>query len=408
MKNYIIFNIIIFFLWGCTNDTSTQSIWNPSASTPKPNPTIESIGPDGIVFAGVDVITIKGTNFSSNIAENEVYFNGEKGTIKSATPTEIKVVSPPSIIGDSIKVQVRVMGALLYASWHDQFYIPYKLSLVASKFSDYDQNDDIFGLAIDRDGNIYASMTKDAVGNLKVIHKITPDGQHQVYAKTSFNKASQMKIGPGGDLYYVNVLNYMFIVPKDAGTDKIYAILPGGVFDLDFNSNGDIYCGGSGQAVYRIKPDKSVSTVADYTDINIRAIRVFNNYVYIAGTYSGSDSSVPVEGIWRNKINTDGRLATKELVFNWSDKFSGSILSLAFSEDGDMYVGTNSTEAIVVVHNNSSYETLYPGVLYPETYSMSWGNGVYLYIVRRNSDEKLRNIMKVNLRKNTAPYYGRK
>ncbi|MDQ7053702.1 MAG: hypothetical protein Q9P14_12720 [candidate division KSB1 bacterium] len=72
-----------------------------------------------------------------------------------------------------------------------------------------------------------------------------------------------------------------------------------------------------------------------------------------------------------------------------------------------MYVGTNAPEAIFVVHPDGSFEPLYPGVIEPETYAMVWGNGQYLYVNRRNVDATKKKIIRINMLKNGAPYFGR-
>ena len=86
--------------------------------------------------------------------------------------------------------------------------------------------------------------------------------------------------------------------------------------------------------------------------------------------------------------------------------------SLTFAADGDMYIGTANTsntslDPILVVHPDGSTEPLYPGQLILPADHMVWGNGVYLYVNRANRDAEMRRIMRVNLLKPGATYYGR-
>ena len=83
---------------------------------------------------------------------------------------------------------------------------------------------------------------------------------------------------------------------------------------MDFDENGNFYCGGSGQNLYKVTTNLSSSVAADYADISIRAVRVFNGFVYVGGNYSGTDSINPNIGIWKNQIlSSDGELGEKEV-----------------------------------------------------------------------------------------------
>jgi hypothetical protein len=139
----------------------------------------------------------------------------------------------------------------------------------------------------------------------------------------------------------------------------------------------------------------------------VRAVRVYNGYVYLAG-YRSSDS---LEAVWRNQIIAPNNLGPNELVFDVTAALGRDIQvqSLAFAEDGDMYVGTTALDPIQVVHPDGTNEPLYPGVLAPEMYDMEWGNDVYLYVCRRASviAQTETRIIRINMQKKGAPYYGR-
>jgi hypothetical protein len=72
-----------------------------------------------------------------------------------------------------------------------------------------------------------------------------------------------------------------------------------------------------------------------------------------------------------------------------------------------MYIGTDATEGIIVVNLDGTYNPLYEGVMEGEAYAMTWGNGDFLYVTRKNVDEDKRRILRINMRKTTAPYFGR-
>lgn len=402
LTNILIIITSILIMYGCNNDYP-DSIYNPN-ETFKPDPVITAISPDS-AFAGVDTLDIIGENFSSNPAEITIYFNGQLGEVVSATPTLVRAV-PANIIGDSIKIQLTVKGALNFAN-----YDKYKLAPIMIEYGLFDEFDNVYGIECDKNEDVYISL----LGNK--IEKITSDLERSVYVTSLLlNKTSQIMFGPQGELYYLNGVRFLVKIEPNGGDDGLFATLPGNAWDMDFDANQNIYAGGSGSAVYKITLDKVVSTVKDYPDVNIKAIRVFDNYVYVAGKYSGTDANTPLDGVWRNQI-IDGSdtLGVTEVVFDFDANFPGyEIESLEFAEDGDMYLGSTAPEAIIVVNPSGSFETLYPGLLSPNIYAMVWGNGQFLYITHKEvikkddgTEKEVSNVLRVNMRKNGAPYFGR-
>jgi hypothetical protein len=212
-------------------------------------------------------------------------------------------------------------------------------------------------------------------------------------------------MGPGGYLYLTRSNTKLYRIPPGGGASAEFATLPGRVYDLDFDQLGNIYTAGNGNNLYLVRPDATNKSVADYPGTFIKAVRVVNGYVYVAGKTSGGQ-----EAVWRNQIISPDSLRPNEMVFDWTAKVSAvsGIVSMAFAADGDMYLGTKGSEAIVVVHPDGSHEPLYPGLLEPESYALTWGNGIYLYVVRHNDvDADKRRIIRLNMQKNGAPYYGR-
>ncbi len=395
VKIFLLFSVFLFSFWGCENDYP-DSIYNPD-ETFKPNPIINSVLPD-VAFAGVDTLDITGTNFSADASEIEVFFNGEKGEVVSSTTNLVRVI-PANIIGDSIKIQIRVTGAIAFAE-----YDSYKLEPIMIEYGVFDHFDDAYGLAVDLDENVYVSL----FGN-KLIQQITTDLERNDYATILRDKTSQMKMGPDGYVYYLFGLKFMLRILPDGSKDELFAILPGSAYDLDFDENLSIYSGGSGNAIYKTTLDKDITTVKEYPDVFVHAVRVYDGYLYVAGTYSGDDASHVVEGVWRNQI-VDGAetLGETELVLDFGSIFVGKqILSMGISEDGNIYLGTNADEGIYVIKNDGSFGALYPGVLGPDIYAFTWGNEDFIYVTRKSDIDDNNRILRINMRKRTAPYYGR-
>ncbi len=386
--------IVLFSFIQCTNNYP-DSVYNPDASF-KPNPTITEMQPAS-ALAGIDKITIIGTNFSTVPDENLVYFNGEKATVLSSDANNI-VVQAPNLPLDSIRVQVSISGALNFAE-----FSPYKLVPAIINYSDFDKFDETSGLAMDSNENLFVSLDSPSR-----IVKVGTDEVRNDYTLT-LRKSTQMKYGPDGTIYYVNAIQYLLKVKADGAGDELFAVLPGAAYDLDFDQNMNLFCGGGAGGIYRVKMDKSNETKYQYTDVYIHALRVFNNYLYVGATYNGDDANHIKEGIWRHKITSaDGDLGEKELVFDFDKSFVGyTVLSLAFDIDGIMYIGTDAPEGIIVVNLDGTFQPLYPGVMEGEAYAMTWGNGDYMYVTRKSENESKRRILRINMRKTTAPYFGR-
>ena len=64
-----------------------------------------------------------------------------------------------------------------------------------------------------------------------------------------------------------------FIIKHDlTNGSPSFNTLPGISSDLDFDENGNLFCGGSGEKLYKVQTDLSSTIAADYTDISIKAI----------------------------------------------------------------------------------------------------------------------------------------
>ena len=149
-------------------------------------------------------------------------------------------------------------------------------------------------------------------------------------------------------------------------------------------------------------------TGATYTDYYISSLRVYDGYVYISAEYRGDDSTQIQQGIWKNKIlDANGNLGANELVVNWTDlmgKEGPNILSITFDEDGEMYIGLDKENAVYLLNKK---EYWYSEVLVPPATVLTWGNGKYLYINKHAELPDDRQILRVELSKKGAIYYGR-
>jgi len=395
----LLISLTAAFFGSCKNNYPS-SIYNPKAKY-NPDPVITDVNPK-FGLAGIDTITITGQNFSENPEENRVFFNGQKAEVLSASPTAI-TVKAPNVPSDSVQIKINVKNALLFGQYS---YI--KLEYASVEYGGFDEYDDASGLACDKDENIYVVLAT------KKIIQVTPQGDKVDYGTASFIRATGMKMGPGGYLYMLRGNRTIYRVPPGGGHDEKFIKSVGGrIYDLDFDENGILYVAGKADSIKSVKPDGSFFGSAPYVDYFLWGLRVYNGYVYVVGTYNGSDTTIPKVGIWRNQIlSNDGKLGASELVLDWTP-FEGESnilpLSITFSEKGEMFIGQSDGDAILVYSLDSgATHPLYPGVIYPPTNYMVWGNSNYLYVNRHNEhDASKRRIMRYTMKENGAPYYGR-
>ncbi len=386
---------------GCDED-APPSVFDPNAPGGT-TPTITSVQPESLAVAGLTEVVITGSNFAEADSDNVVYFGATKATLTSATSTEIRVV-PPAIVGEDLMIQIVVAGAYETAT-----YGPYDLEALGIEYGGFGNLDEVQSLAIDANENLYANMKS---GVMSFVVLVPPSGQNSTYGTTTFPKASQMNIGSGGDLYLQQSSSrYMFTIPPGGGTPDSFATLPNGPRSnyFDFDVTGNIFSAGNKSGLYVIRPDASLQEVGDYDLFDVKSIRVYDGYVYLAAINTGPTPDVP--GIWRNMILAPGDLlGPAELVFDWANAgvhATSSFFSITFSSDGDLYVGTDHTDPILIIKPDDSIETLYPGLLVGPAGSLVWGTGTYLYQNRTSDDDNVRRLIRISIGKTGAPYYGR-
>jgi len=414
IKNKIILPAsLLFIISGCENKITYEPVWDPDKEG-APTPVIYSIQPDS-AYGGIIEISISGENFVPEIDQNFIYFGRNSAIVKTASANQITVIRPINL-SDTVTIHLSVRDAYQSAKFG-----PYKLEEgVVDVGKELGR---VYSIAIDSDENLYVHRKSD-----KKIYKITPDGVQSEYGTFSEAKTSSaMRMGPGGYLYLQRSTD------TGSGFKRLYKIAPEGgeaerfvklsreVKSFDFDQNGNIYSGGINSGMFVIHSDKTFEKVGNYLDFDIRAVRVFEGYVYVAGVYSGTDTllspdntvviAVPAErGIWKSQILNDGSLGATEPVFDWanSGSFSASeINDITFLEDGDIYVATNNSDPILIIHSDGAIETLYEGLLSSPATHVVWGNGNYIYINRYGENDDVSGVDRVIMGKKGAPYYGR-
>ena len=401
LNYYQILACLVLISFSCDDSNSPSDVWNPN-DTGNSTPFISSITPTDSSYAGSQEITIYGGNFGDNKDSVFVYFNTGSGEVISVDESSM-IVIPPNIISDSVIIKIAVHGAFSFGEY-EQNYILHPRIL---EYGDFDALDEsIWGLEADNNENLYVGLSVFPEGS---IDKITPPLGNREYAfiNAVLQTPYSMRIGPDNNIYYVDAVN-PYIVKQDLSSGSpSYAALPGIAFDLDFDENGNLYCGGSGQSLYRVTTDLSSTIVADYTGIFVRAIRVFDGFVYVGGNYSGTDDTVPSVGIWKNQIlSSEGELGEKEIVLNWVEHagVNSNITGITFDENGTMYISSDANVAIGLYSSEGIFSELFPKIISAPIAKMTWGSAHYLYLNYRGNP---RAVYRLDTGLNGAIYHGR-
>ena len=393
MSFLVLAALLAIFLIGCENP-ETGSLYVENAGSPNPQPAITSISPTGGAFAGMDTLTIVGSNFSTVLAENTVLFGTTTATILSATATQMKVI-PPLVTGDNIGVRVSVFRASLFSNT-----INYKLSAAIEKFGGLLDFEAAAGIAVDAAGNLYASYTSN--GAEAGILKLTGSGARSAYAPSSPGVAmwASIKMGPSNILYAARGVRAIYAFPANGGgVAALWQAFPTGVSisDLDFDGDKNIWAGGNNTNIFRVEPNKTVTT---YPFVGaVRSLRVYNGFLYFSAKTDAGDK------IWRAQISGAG-LGTPEVYFDFGAFYpNASALGITFSSDGVLFIGTDGPARIVVVQatkaHGAPYMT-YSALVSPACNSFAWGSGENLYASASNGF-----LVKIVARgKQGSPNYG--
>lgn len=357
---------------GCTPE-GTPSLYDPDYRS-KPDPVIASITPPS-GLAGVTRITIAGSNFSPVKEENLVFFDAVRPPVLQASATQL-VVLAPLLVKDSIKVRVSVFGAERFSNT-----VFYKLDPAVEEMRGISRAEEPWATAVDAAGNIYVSILID--GRAAGVKRFRADGTRSDYAPPRFEtKYQSLKFGPDRLLYGAWNIRAIAQLPGENLAPILWVTLPIGtrIYDFDFDAAGNIWAAGDNREIFRIKSDKSIKSFS--LGANIRSVRVFDNYLYLAGRlYADS-----LEKVVRYRIVSSDSLGAQEVYFNFSTSPFGapdkSIYAIAFTSQRDMLVGTDLADPIILVRPNGSAEPFYPGLMQPTVHILVWGRGTEVLAVR--------------------------
>ena len=389
------------FILSCEEPDAPDSVWDENDQGGS-TPIVSSVEPAQGAFAGIDTLTITGQYFSDNISENLVYFNGMLGNVVEATSTTIGVV-PPNLVSDSVQISVAVQGAFVFGKYENL----YTLSAAVLEYGPFDQFTDIYSLDLDRQENVIVSMNATPDAQFWIVDT----NQDSAVWSSALAKASGMKMGPTGSVYFVNYQRFLY--RDEQGTEKenteIFKRLNGNATDLDFDENGNLFVGGTGSTIDLVDIynedglTDGVTEAKNLDTLDIISLKVFNNFLYVLTATVSSDQAlykIPI-------LDNSGVLGDLELVFDWSNytNYEASALCFTLSESGDIFIGSDWSSQPLTIIQNGSASGFYNTILTAPIIYMAWGNGNYLYVI--NKTEETNRVQRIDTRTTGAEYYGR-
>ncbi len=424
---YFTFSLLLIGVVACDYEDYPDPIWDPNAEG-EPTPTITTLDPASVAYEGITKVTITGQNFSSVLAENQVTFNGIVAEIEEATFSNTQlVVTVPVVISDAslnaieaVQIMVAVQGAYAGAIYDSNFRVE-RAVIEWGGFIGEQPGKVPNAVACDLNENVYV-----AAGD-KILYKIDNANVRTEFGTGLSSVTNDLKVGPNGFVYFARNNPYVYRIDPAGGAADRWHRVGKKIACFDFNEDQNIYCAGTNDSLYFVDVVSEANLgVALAEDYSYTALRVYDGYVYLSGTYEGADVSEVAEGIWRYEIlSADGILGTRELVVDWSAHSAHvdqHIHSIMFESTGLLYVGVSETYdtgayvrgTTILVIDPSTGESgpFYASVLYSPATSLVWGNSNFIYAARTTTNTDATGspavgVFRISQTKLSAVYNGR-
>jgi len=405
---HIIVLLLIALVLSCSEEP-TDSLYNPDRD-PGTAPVISNILPEDSALAGVGTLTITGNGFSPVAAENFVIFDDIVAEVTSASETELTVKTPKTA-KDRFRVRVGIRSSEFYS---DSVF--YKLNPAVAEFGTLAPGEVVLAVAVNRAGTVFKYIQG------KILRKTIPGQSTKlINGNMAFELVEAMQIGPNDELYASVTIRNGQIVKLDttSGSFSSFASFRGIPRDFDFDGSLYIYAAidssytqgtqviAAGN-ITSIMPDGSSSAVVQSFDRPVSSLRVFNNTLYF--TLRHPDSS-DASALYKGTIDGNGGLSSVAPVLTAEQSSilnQARINDITISEDGRIFIGTSAEPDAIYVFDETS-QTLdihYPELIGPEIIDFHWGTGLYLYAAQKTSSSSSK-VLRIDMRENGAPYYGR-
>jgi len=385
----------VVFLAACDTGPA-DSLYAPDRQ-PLPDPVISSVAPAGSALAGVDRVTITGENFSTTPGNNFVYFGDDKAQVLSATATQL-VVLPKAVPAESVDIRVSVIGEDVGAENFSNAFT-YRMDPAYTTFGSVSKLESPSAITTDDAGVIYMGLVSAGISS--GFKTIQTDGTRGDFAATTFQWRG-LALGPDGLLYAARGIRALFHFAEGGNQQTFAALTPSSLrlSTITFDPDGNAWTGGDNEEIIRVASDRTVGRYAFVA--NVTALKVFDGALYAVASTAADGYAV-----WRFPMDANNDLGSAEMVFDIDGELGPGVASeaLAFAADGTMYLGTDRTDPLEVIHPDGSHETMYPGVLaHPAgvpssaVLDLAWGEDPYLYMLRERSGDDAEVLIRIDTR----------
>jgi hypothetical protein len=206
---------------------------------------IRSISPDN-GLAGTSV-TLLGTGFSTNAAENRVYFNGVLTPVTSASENKLVMEAPQGVATGEVKVIVGGQDALAPQPFRRAGVMTFVGGPGSTVFGN-----NLAGMAIDAQGNLYVADPEN-----KQVKKVSPTGSVSILqvdgANAVFDYPTGIVVDPQNNIYVSDQrANQIFkITPAGKRTVHAKGFSPGAMC-LDLSGNLYVAVAGFAQGINKV------------------------------------------------------------------------------------------------------------------------------------------------------------
>ena len=405
--------ISLILLAGCKKEPES-SLYDPNYKS-GPQPVINSMNPPDSSFAGVGTIDLLGQHFVPKKPyndNNQVYFDKVLASIVDMTETKITVASP-SYIKDSIKVKVACRSSDLFSA-----PVLYKLKAAVDttfgRLDDYKQTHIVYAVAADASGKVFAFTKVKATPEFGRILKINKDGEPTIWADNlKFLRVNVMRVGPDNKLYLAYSLGRIKEIKtidlSDSSVQASYVKLSRAPFGMDFDQQGNLWVATQTELI-RVKPDQSKETLLTST-LELKSVRVYvedgNTFVYLLST----SSDLSQQKISKYQVNADGSLGSEVVVLDNSKAdwiASVAINDFTLSAVEKMYLATDHAPDALIIYDMATgmHDYQYVGLIQPILGTLTWFGNI-IYAAQYNNAETASNLLRIDVNKPGAPYYGR-
>lgn len=400
--------LTLILLVSCKEEVS---VFDPDYEPSQPNPVIVNISPTGGYLAGVDSVIITGSNFSTDVDSIIIDFGGSPGVFRSLSKTEL-IVKPGTNFGEDLPVKIAVRGAEFFSNTYD--YTLFQPFGIYPGLSDSDSPTS--PIAIDGQDNIYTIINSNGVIRYS---RISPDGTVEIdevkfpgearpnpkdfrpYPTDStmrFTTYSDMEVGPGGILL-MSQQNIRAIFQKTFGNNVRETVWVTSststlkIRDMVFDENGYLWVVGlDSDQIHRFtaaSPGGSEVKFPFAGAFSSVAFHSVNDELFVGGLINDR------QAVWKFTIDGSGNIGPGELYFDFEANYEGSVSSMVFASNGELLITTGAQNpdvekpSIVRVFPDGKHQELYPGMIKPGSYSITWRDDKFAVVAIQGDETSI-------------------